>query len=427
MQSHPTRSQKLLDWLFEPALAANLACTLIGTFLVHISNNDPIFNRHSDNSTYLFLRSAFRIADLLRIRYINPVANPLAQTAESNHKVLLGMEGSILITAFAVGVVIFFLQRRLFRSLHTSAIARYAGTTAVFAMPLCNQAVEFHDSAWYPTRFITGIPHFFLIVLIGEILGACILLVVNRWRPLSFPIIATLSIIHCAFWMWPLWPRFRTEFGNPKTPSIPTFFFPIAVVVWLVALHRARAGKFVDIAPPRTTALVRWISAATAMCALILLWSPNYFAAEPSLKNADARSIQLSRGSCFGNCPVYSIRIHADGLVEYSGWVMRYGINHGPQRVFQSKTIDPVQLDWVMQVARDAHLARIDQRAFVWCTDAPRVSLTITGDKETQRVTAVDGCSGSNFGTQADFLAAAASIDRLVRSDLWICKYSDCY
>ena len=80
-----------------------------------------------------------------------------------------------------------------------------------------------------------------------------------------------------------------------------------------------------------------------------------------------------------------------------------------------------------MQVARDAHLARIDQRAFVWCADAPRVSLAITGDKATQRVTAVDGCSGANFGTQANFLAAATSIDRLVRSDLWICKDPSCY
>jgi Domain of unknown function (DUF6438) len=426
MHSHPTRAQKFLNWFFEPALAANLFCTLIGTFLVHISNNDPIFNRHSDDSTYLFLRSAFRIADLLGLRYINPVTNPLAQTAESNHRVLFGMEISILVTTFAVGVGIFFLQRRLFGSLHTSAIVRYAGATALFAMPLCKLAVEFHDSAWYPTRFITGIPHFFLIVLIGEILGACVLLAVNRWRPLSFPIIATLSVLHCAFWIWPLWPRLRTDFGNPKTPSILTFCFPIAVVVWLIALHRARARKFVDVAPPRTTALSRWVSAATATCALILLWVPNYFAAEPTSKNADARVIQLSRGSCFGNCPVYSIRIHADGLVEYSGWSMRHGINQGPQRIFQSKTINPVQLDWVMQVARDAHLARIDQRAFVWCTDAPRVSLTITGDKATQRVTAVDGCSGANLGTQANFLAAAASIDRLVRSDLWICKDPSC-
>ena len=37
--------------------------------------------------------------------------------------------------------------------------------------------------------------------------------------------------------------------------------------------------------------------------------------------------VSLERGACFGTCPVYSVTIHQDGLVEYEGqgWVKAMG------------------------------------------------------------------------------------------------------
>jgi len=232
MQSQPTDSRKFLHWILEPALAANLAFACVGALLGHIANNEARENQF-DDSTYIFLRAVFRIADMLHISSSNPVATAVvARNFNYSSKLVFVEEAFIVILTFAIAALILPLQRRLLGAFRNGAfVAWYAGATALFAMPALNLAVMVHDKGWYdPHGLSIAQPdriHFFVAVFVGELIGVAILIAVSRWRVLSLSVLFVLSILHCAFWMRAFWPRFATYLGDPKSPSILFFCFPI--------------------------------------------------------------------------------------------------------------------------------------------------------------------------------------------------------
>jgi hypothetical protein len=77
--------------------------------------------------------------------------------------------------------------------------------------------------------------------------------------------------------------------------------------------------------------------------------SPEAFPAVP----ADGFELRMSRSSCFGRCPVYSLVIHADGRVDYQGtnFVAIGGERHGQADTaalaqLRSRLEDPAAIAW---------------------------------------------------------------------------------
>lgn len=58
---------------------------------------------------------------------------------------------------------------------------------------------------------------------------------------------------------------------------------------------------------------------------------PLHYTRFPKIHNWDSLVITLSRGPCFGTCPVYDVTIHGDGSVFYNGirFVGTTGEKHG--------------------------------------------------------------------------------------------------
>ncbi len=430
MPSQPTDSRKLLHWILEPALAANLAFACVGAYLAHIANDEARINS-LDDSLYVFLRAVFRIADLLHIPFSTPVTTgEVARNFDYSSKVFFAEDICVVILAFAVGVLLFLLQRNLLRIFRSGGfLAWYAGTTAFFAMPVLNLAVMIHDKGWYDPH---GYPftqpkhvHFIVAVFIGELIGVGILIAASRWRTLSLSLLSFLAALHCVAWMWAFWPKFSTYFGKPKSPSILFFSFPVAIVVWIFILARHRAHDAAETQPLRKPGVSLWLPALAASCVLALLFLPNVFAALPIPPNPQSQIIELSRGPCFGMCPVYTIRIHGDGIVVYSDWRQR-GVKFPRMHSSQTDKITPAQLSLVMDIVRSAHLPRLDQRAFYWCFDSSSVSLAVITGQKTVRVVSDGGCDGPKSGVQAQFVNAAAAIEKVVGSEKWVCKDSYC-
>ena len=430
MQPQPTDSRRFLLALLEPALAANLAFACVGAFLAHVANNEARINS-LDDSVYVFLRAIFRTADLLHIPFSTPVTTAgVGRNFDYSSKLSVAEEVCVVILTLSFGALLFLVQRNLLRVFRGGGfLAWYAGATALFAMPVLNLLVMIHDKGWYDPH---GLPftqpkrvHFLIAVFIGDLIGVCVLIAASRWRTLSLSLLSFLAALHCSFWMWAFWPKFSTYFGNPKSPAALFFCFPIAIVVWLLVLKRYRAHDNAETQPiPKTGALL-WLNALAAACVLVLLLLPNVFATLPTPQHPESQIIEISRGPCFGPCPVYTIRIHGNGLVVYSDW-RQAGVKFPRMHTSQTDTITPAQLNLVMDIVRSAQLPRLDQRAFSWCFDSSSVSLALITDHKTERVTSDGGCTGSKSGVQAEFVNAVAAIEKVIGSQKWICKDAYC-
>jgi hypothetical protein len=424
MQSQPTRPQKLFSSLLELTLAANLAFAFVGALLAHIANNESRQmmprNTVSDDSTYIFNRAIFRISDLLHLPSSNPVTtSTVARNFDHSGKLIFAAEVCIVIVTLAVAVLLLPFQQKLLAVLRNRGLATwYAGITALFAVPVLNLAVMIHDKGSYdPHGLAITAPdriHFFTLVFIGELIGVAILIVANQWRALSLSVLSLLSLLHCAFWIWAFRPRFATYFGDPKSPSVLLFFFPIATLAWLFFLASQRSHHATDSRSPYRKSLSLRLSALAASFSLVLLFAPNVFATFPIAKSPASQAVEISRGPCFGSCPVYTIRVHGNGLVEYSYWWTRRGLLRDPRWDTQTRFISQAQFDLIMDIVRSTQLQRLDQRAFDGCSDTPSFSLAVITDQETIRVTGDADCVGSRSGVQADVVTAITAIEKIV-------------
>jgi hypothetical protein len=141
------------------------------------------------------------------------------------------------------------------------------------------------------------------------------------------------------------------------------------------------------------------------------------------LRTDDLRAsvIELSRGPCFGNCPVYTVTISGAGDVEFEGkeWLFE-----GNKRVEgddkQVAKITAEEFASVIAALNRAHFSDLDDRAFSWCFDTPTVAVTVSNGAWTRRVASDSYCAGARSGVQARFVEAAADIEKIVGTDRWV-------
>lgn len=77
------------------------------------------------------------------------------------------------------------------------------------------------------------------------------------------------------------------------------------------------------------------LAAAGCRSRILLPPPPIDLQTEPSFALPPDASVHLSRGACYGRCPVYEVTISGDGTVEYQG------VRHVRVKGFHSKRVAP--------------------------------------------------------------------------------------
>ena len=141
-------------------------------------------------------------------------------------------------------------------------------------------------------------------------------------------------------------------------------------------------------------------------------WHP-----EPGSMEFD--SIVLQRTACFGQCPVYSVEIHANGQVKYIGeeFVSVKGIRHS--------SIPRANVELLAAALRHVKFAQMHEKyqfeadgCVNMPTDLPSLSISVTKAGRTQNVSFYTGCQGPTVPTEElewlsntiDFMAQTAPL-----------------
>lgn len=410
--------------IHEIALSANLAFAIVYAFLANVFTNNKRATR-MDDSSYFFLRGVFRVMDLLHLHYVSPVsANRMARDYSPYNKIVIAAEICIFVTTVCITFLFFLLLRFARKSRAGQPLLIWTeGAASFFVVPAAWLIVSMRGSLWTSHGavstwwFVWHDPLFD--VLAGEFLGSCILVVFSRNHTISTWTLSVIATIHAVFWLFVMWPHSDVYFGEIRSLNALIFSFPAAVVAWIVYCKRLDA----DLPRPQTTVGFSARAAAlVSLATLLLIWSPNVFAKFSARNNGDGILAELSRGGCYGSCPSYTIKIHGNGLVEYTG-KFYVGVQ-GPQ----TENINSAQVAQVMQSLAKSRLDTLDDRAFAWCFDTASVALALTVYGKTRRVDSDSFCVGSKSGVQANFVKAAAEIDQIVGSARWVhcdrdCKY----
>jgi hypothetical protein len=406
-----------ISGLHEVMFCLNIAAALGYALLVYLSKNLGAFTPAND-SMYYFLRSAFKIDDLLHLPSTNPISTSALAREYPSRASQIGDELLILtLVLAAASLVLLLLRITNGRSGYRIMLSRVAGVTALFAMPACFLLVLGLTWKWpseplsVPSYPIWQNPR--LIVFVAEILSFGILFGIRNRRSIPAWILNTLLFLHYAFWVPVLLPEVRISMYTLYAPYFLLFLFPLSGIVWLRYLKTprshatdSRGGERVD----------KWSLATgiVAIALLILVWLPDRGESLARAEDIDSLTIHLSRGPCFGRCPSYTIAIHGNGLVEYSG--KRYVGVPGSQTI----TINREQVIKIVQSLDRVRFFALEDRAFMWCFDTGSVTVTVSGDGTTKRVASDDSCTGSKSGLQAQFVKSAAEIDTIVDSTRWV-------
>jgi hypothetical protein len=156
------------------------------------------------------------------------------------------------------------------------------------------------------------------------------------------------------------------------------------------------------------------LGAVVSLCVLVYLWTPVEAHRLAGPKNLSSVHIELTRGSCLGACPVYSLTIHGNGQIEYLG---KYNVKvHGRETAAISKE----QVTEILAVLHRIGLVDLEDRAFRWCYDTPRVTLLLSIDGKSKRLVSDAACVGGRLGKQAQFVSATDQIENIVGTARWV-------
>jgi hypothetical protein len=403
------RHQGLLRSLHETIFSLNVGYAFGYALLIYISKN--LFSLTSTTDLgYFFLRGAVRINNLLHlsssIADLGWYPNPGSQ---------VGAEVAFVVTLVGVALlVLFFLRLIAGPSTGRVVLGSVAGVTSLLTLPafyLCAlkltwMAGPLADS----TPFWQSLPPVIFAVELP-----CIGLVFWAGRKLSIPPVTTVTLflLHYGLWTWVLWPTLYVYVQQRLfTPNVLLLIFPLSGIVWL--LHRR--GTHLNRPENSVTWNIGWnvTLAVAAVAALLIVWLPgkSYELFQPT----DVKSlvIKMSRTSCRGSCPVYTITIHGDRHVDYVG--QRFVKVRGAQTTI----ISDDQVGRLLRGFDQVRFFALEDRAFAWCFDTPRVSVGISVDGRSKEVSSDASCTGANRGAQAQFVRVASEIDTIVSSDQWV-------
>lgn len=118
----------------------------------------------------------------------------------------------------------------------------------------------------------------------------------------------------------------------------------------------------------------------------------------------------LQRSSCFGTCPVYSVRVYEDGTVLYRGdWHVR--VRGGRQA-----RLSPANLDALREAFRRSDFLGLTYRCQFARTDNPTARVFFAAGGKARLINHYHGCDG----VPRDLTTLEDDIDRIVGTSRWV-------
>lgn len=408
-----------LFWsLNEVFFSINIAWAVCYALTFYVARSISSWTPQND-SPYYFLRGAVRVADILHLGVGTPVTSVAAARREDPILFKLTVIGTtFVVTVCSVAALVFLLVRASALSSRMPVIFRRAAAAiALFAAPVGCLLVLALTWKW-PNGELGGAPlRNVLFTFVGELVLFFVLFLLSfllkRHRVLFLVFIGTLMLLHFAFWS--LVPHSivlmyaRGSLG-PYVIHAALCMIPCAATICLLYMW---PGETVEFAGQRKFGKWALVPAAVGLAALLAIWRPswNRFSQPTRLESA---TIEVSRGWCRGACPVYAVTVHGDGDVEYVG--TRFVRIKGAQKA----KVKPEQVAQIFEILGRARFFALEDRAFSWCFDSPSVSVSVSADGRSKRVSSDASCSGAKSGVQAGFVQAADQIDKILGSDRWV-------
>ena len=397
--------------------SANIACALGYALVVYISRNQGLWTPQND-STYFFLRSAYRIDDLLRLNSTGAIFTREVARKFPSQWSQAGSELLVLGTAACLTALILLLLRLVVESwLYSDSFRREGKVTALFAAPACYLYVSKLTWSWAQGPLSQPSYSFWqsspLILFVVEIFCLGIFRGVYRKRSIPAWTLNFLLFLHYGIWCIFLWTPIGVSMFKLYSPYVLLLAFPLSGIIWLFYCKGSDTGS-IGLTEHRRTEVWTYLAAISATSALVLVWLPRTETSLTHPKSMESLTIQMSRGPCYGTCPVYTIAIHGNGLVEYAGG--RFVKDRGQE----TSAIGREQIIAVLQSLERAHFSTLEDRAFTWCFDSPSVAISVSLDGRTKHVVSDRGCIGAKSGVQAQFVRATDEIDAMVDSNRWV-------
>ncbi|PYU12981.1 MAG: hypothetical protein DMG37_11660 [Acidobacteria bacterium] len=281
IQRTPAAPRDSIRTLHEFIFSLNIASAFVYALLVYISMNQASTTLAND-STYYFLRSAFRINDLLHLPSANSVStSALARELRSRWS-QVGDELLFLVSTLGVASLVLLLLRLIAgTSSYQLILSRIAGLTAFFTTPACYLYISKLTWNWASAPF--SVRHYTFwqsapaIVFVAEIFCFGILFAIYRKRPITAWTSRILLFFHYAFWVLVVWPEVWVSTQRLYAPYLLVLAFPLSGILWLHYLksldfhavetghpgHLGRAGKWI------------LITSVTSVAALLYIWLPS--------------------------------------------------------------------------------------------------------------------------------------------------------
>jgi hypothetical protein len=401
----------------EIMFSANIATALGYAALLYISNNENGWSAAND-AGYYFLRSAFKLNDVLRLRSISAVSTDRVAREFPNRWSQVGSEVSTLLAVFALAVLLLSMLRLIGGSrTYEVLLGRVGCATALFAMPAFALYVEKLKLNWASSGNAVGATAFWrsptLDVLLGGILCLGLIVFIFRNRAISTWTLSTLLFLHYGFWVSVLWPKIEISVYSLFVPYTLLLVFPLSGVAWLLYFKRmpVQAGQTRE---RETTGMWTSVASIVAIAAVLIVWLPRRGTLSNPPLDINSLTIQMSRGPCFGSCPSYTITIQGNGLVEY------VGARNVRVRGTQTAAVSRERAIEILHVLDRSQFAALEDRAFSWCFDTSSVGVSVFVDGKKKRVVSDGNCFGAKSGHQAQFVRAVDEIEKLVGSDRWV-------
>jgi hypothetical protein len=421
-----TERDDLLLRLHELLFAANVVCAVGYGLSLYVSLSIVPWTPMND-AGYYFLRGALRVSDILHLGAANPVSSDAVARGESIIWNQTAIATTLVITVWSAASVVFLLVRGLNAGNHLT-FRRIAAFAALFAGPAGCLVVRSLTLQW-PSGLGPGegppersLFWFLFYVFIGELFVFLVLFLAGRKHSISAWVSGSLLFLHSAWWGFFLFQSLPIYIRGARAVYL------IHVVLWLIPSMGAAWLLYVWPGPATQPELSgkreigKWtiFPAMFGTVALLALWLPSRSHAAAQPKDPKSAVIVLSRGPCFGSCPAYTISIHGDGAVEYQG--QRFVKVTGKQ----TASLNSQDFANILHRLDQVHFFTLEDRAFAWCFDTSSVSITVSVDGKTKRVTSDAGCSGAKSGVQDEFVTAAHDIDQIVDSSRWVRCDGDC-
>jgi len=392
------------------SLASGLAATCVifsVTYRHAFRNFDERSHSKAITYWYFLLRAAFRSNTFLG----------------QDPKNSIGINIATLTIALGVGFAAFLVSGALVKTrMARTLFDPIAGSVISSIFPL---AIILLTHVTYPgdpsEPILLEQRHSFMLVILLAILAVSgFFYLTRKWL---YPIWIGMAFIaaYFGFFAWVYYGRYSWLIWRAFTElSFLNIVFlivcPLAALAWLF-YARAVRQNFLPIPPypwkPILLHCLPWF------IFLIVPWLParNYSVAHP--KYLGTVNIMLERGSCFGLCPAYTVRLDSTGSVRYDGQL--YVRTKGPENI----TIPRERVSKLLQNFDREHFFSMEDEAFLNGDDAPFMRITISVDGRTKTVTGDTFYSGA--WPKSGLYKLAQEIDDAAETSQWvICHGIDC-